>query len=168
MNILVLNGPNLNLLGERDSSLYGTMTLAQLVREVTSHARRRGAKVRARQSNSEGALIDILHSHRKWADAIVFNPGAYTHYSYALRDAVAAICVPTIEVHLSNVTKREPFRRVSVIEPVCAGRRFGKGLQSYFEAIDVLISLNRRESSRPNLSPTGVYATGLRMAKYKK
>ena len=141
MNILVLNGPNLNLLGEREPFTYGTQTLAQLVKKVTAYARQRGAVVRARQSNSEGELIDILHAHRKWADGIVFNPGAYTHYSYALRDAVAAIRAPTIEVHLSDVTKREPFRRVSVIEPVCAGRRFGKGLQSYLEAIDDLVSL---------------------------
>jgi 3-dehydroquinate dehydratase-2 len=144
MNILLLNGPNLNLLGEREPSVYGTMTLAELVRKVTAHARKKGAKVRARQSNSEGALIDILHAHRKWADGVAFNPGAYTHYSYALRDAVASIQVPTIEVHLSDVTKREPFRRVSVIEPVCAGRRYGKGLQSYLEAIDDLVARGRR------------------------
>lgn len=145
MNILVLNGPNLNLLGEREPAVYGTMTLARLVKKVTAHAHRRGAQVRARQSNSEGELIDILHAHRKWANGVVFNPGAYTHYSYALRDAVVAIEVPTIEVHLSDVTKREPFRRVSVIEPVCAGRRFGKGLQSYLEAIDDLVSLHRHK-----------------------
>jgi 3-dehydroquinate dehydratase-2 len=100
--------------------------------------------LRARQSNSEGELIDILHAHRKWARGVVFNPGAYTHYSYALRDAVAGIQVPTIEVHLSDVTKREPFRRVSVIEPVCAGRRYGKGVKSYLEAIDDLIARGRR------------------------
>ncbi|MEK7383052.1 MAG: type II 3-dehydroquinate dehydratase [Elusimicrobiota bacterium] len=141
MNILVLNGPNLNLLGEREPSTYGTKTLSQLVKKVRAHARKQGAVVRARQSNSEGKLIDILHAHRKWADGIIFNPGAYAHYSYALRDAVAAIRVPTIEVHLSDVTRREAFRRVSVIEPVCAGRRFGKGPRSYLEAIDDLISL---------------------------
>jgi 3-dehydroquinate dehydratase-2 len=140
MNILVLHGPNLNLLGEREPQTYGTMTLAQLNKKISAHVKRAGAAVRARQSNSEGGLIDILHAHRKWADGIVFNPGAYTHYSYALRDAVAAIKVPTIEVHLSNVMKREPFRRVSVIEPVCAGRRFGKGVDSYLEAIDDLLA----------------------------
>jgi 3-dehydroquinate dehydratase-2 len=140
MNILLLNGPNLNLLGEREPSVYGKTSLAQLVRKVAAHAKKKGAVVRARQSNSEGELIDILHAHRKWARGIVFNPGAYTHYSYALRDAVAAIRVPTIEVHLSDVSKREPFRRVSVIEPVCAGRRYGKGLQSYLEAIDDLVA----------------------------
>jgi len=140
MNLLLLNGPNLNLLGEREPSVYGTLTLAELVRIVTAHARKGGAKVRARQSNHEGELIDLLHAHRRWAHGVIFNPGAYTHYSYALRDAVAAIRVPTIEVHLSDVTKREPFRRASVIEPVCAGRRFGKGVQSYLEAVDDLVA----------------------------
>lgn len=144
MNILLLNGPNLNLLGEREPSVYGKMTLAELVRAVTAHAKKSGAKVRARQSNSEGALIDLLHAHRKWAHGVVFNPGAYTHYSYAIRDAIAAIQVPTIEVHLSDVTKREPFRQISVVEPVCAGRRYGKGLQSYLEAIDDLVMHGRR------------------------
>jgi 3-dehydroquinate dehydratase-2 len=143
VRILVLNGPNLNLLGEREPEVYGSMTLAQLNAKLTAYARRKGASLRARQSNSEGKLIDLLHAHRRWADGIVFNPGAYTHYSYALRDAVAAIRVPTIEVHLSDVTKREPFRRVSVIEPVCAGRRYGKGADSYIEAIDALIALGR-------------------------
>jgi 3-dehydroquinate dehydratase-2 len=143
MNILVLHGPNLNLLGEREPEVYGTMTLAQLNKKLAAHARKNGASLRARQSNSEGALIDLLHAHRKWADGIVFNPGAYTHYSYALRDAVAAISVPTIEVHLSDIMNREAFRRVSVIEPVCAGRRYGKGADSYIEAIDDLVSRGR-------------------------
>jgi 3-dehydroquinate dehydratase-2 len=143
VNILVLNGPNLNLLGEREPEIYGSMTLAQLNAKLAAHARGRGASLRARQSNCEGKLIDLLHAHRRWADGVVFNPGAYTHYSYALRDAVAAIRVPTIEVHLSDVTKREPFRRVSAVAPVCAGRRYGKGADSYIEAIDDLIALGR-------------------------
>lgn len=143
MKILVLNGPNLNLLGEREPEVYGSMTLAQLNAKLAAHARTRGVSLRTRQSNSEGKLIDLLHAHRRWADGIVFNPGAYTHYSYALRDAVASIRVPTIEVHLSDVTKREPFRQVSVIEPACAGRRYGKGAQSYIEAIDDLIARGR-------------------------
>ena len=139
MNILVLNGPNLNLLGEREPKIYGTMTLAQLNAKLAAHARKKKASVRARQSNSEGELIDILHAHRKWADGVVFNPGAYSHYSYALRDAVASIGVPTIEVHLSDITKREAFRRVSVIEPACVGQYYGKGANSYIEAIDRLL-----------------------------
>ena len=141
MKILVLNGPNLNLLGEREPEVYGSMTLAQLNAKLAAHARKNGVSLRTRQSNSEGKLIDLLHAHRRWADGIVFNPGAYTHYSYALRDAVASIRVPTIEVHLSDVTKREPFRKISVIEPVCNGRRYGKGAQSYIEALDDLIAL---------------------------
>ena len=139
MNILLLNGPNLNLLGEREPKIYGTMTLAQLNVKVAAYARKNKASLRARQSNHEGELIDILHAHRKWADGIVFNPGAYSHYSYALRDAVASISVPTIEVHLSNIKKREPFRRGSVIAPVCAAQKYGKGLLSYLEAIDLLL-----------------------------
>jgi 3-dehydroquinate dehydratase-2 len=146
MNILVLHGPNLNLLGEREPAVYGPMTLAQLDKKVAVYARARGAKVKARQSNHEGELIDLLHEHRKWADGILFNPGAYTHYSYALRDAVAAVGKPTIEVHLSDVTKREPFRRVSVIEPVCAGRRYGRGVDSYLEAVDDLLALRRKRA----------------------
>ena len=140
-NILVLNGPNLNLLGEREPEVYGKTTLAQLNSQLAAYARRKGAVIRARQSNHEGELIDLLHAHRKWAAGVVFNPGAYSHYSYALRDAVASICVPTIEVHLSNIKKREPFRRVSVIEPACAGQLYGKGVDSYFEAIDMLIKM---------------------------
>ena len=136
MNILVLNGPNLNLLGEREPEVYGTMTLAQLNVKPAAYARKKKFSLRARQSNHEGELIDILHAHRKWAAGIVFNPGAYSHYSYALHDAVASIQVPTIEVHLSNIKKREPFRRVSVIEPACVGQLYGKGIESYFTAID--------------------------------
>ena len=138
-NILILNGPNLNLLGEREPEVYGTMTLAQLNVKLAAYAKKKGGVVRARQSNHEGELIDLLHAHRKWAAGIVFNPGAYAHYSYALRDAVASIRVPTIEVHLSDIKKREPFRRVSVIAPVCAGQFCGKGLASYLEAIDALL-----------------------------
>jgi len=142
-NILVLNGPNLNLLGEREPEIYGSMTLAQLNSKLTVYARKKGAVIRARQSNCEGELIDILHAHRKWAAGIVFNPGAYSHYSYALRDAVSSITVPTIEVHLSDIKKREPFRRVSVIEPACAGQLYGKGIESYFGAIDILLKKRR-------------------------
>lgn len=138
-NILVLNGPNLNLLGEREPETYGTTTLAQLNSQLSSYARKKGAAIRARQSNHEGELIDLLHAHRKWAAGIVFNPGAYSHYSYALRDAVASILVPTIEVHLSNIKKREKFRRTSVIEPACVAQLYGKGAASYFTAIDMLL-----------------------------
>src|SRR4051812_15511650 len=104
--ILILHGPNLNLLGEREPSVYGELTLRQLNANLQKSARQLGAVLKIYQSNGEGKLIDLLHFHRKWAEGIVFNPGAYTHYSYALRDAVAAIKKPTIEVRLSNIHKR--------------------------------------------------------------
>lgn len=138
MNILVLHGPNLNLLGEREPAIYGTMTLTALNRRLLERARRLGMRLKCRQANGEGELIDVLHSSRRWAHGIVFNPGAYTHYSYALRDAVAAIAVPTVEVHLSDIKKREAFRRVSVIAPVCAAQLGGKGAESYLEALEFL------------------------------
>lgn len=139
MNILVLHGPNLNLLGEREPEVYGTMTLKELNGRLRAHARRKKAKLRIFQSNHEGELIDLIHKHRRWAQGLVFNPGAYSHYSYALRDAVAAARIPTVEAHLSNIKKREAFRRVSVIAPVCLAHISGKGTWSYLEAIDRLI-----------------------------
>ncbi|MFL5812823.1 MAG: type II 3-dehydroquinate dehydratase [Bdellovibrionia bacterium] len=134
--LLVLNGPNLNLLGEREPEVYGSMTLPELVKKLKAYAKSQGFEMRAHQSNSEGDLIDLLHKNRRWADAVVFNPGAYTHYSYALRDAVAAIQVPTIEVHLSDIHKREEFRKTSVIAPVCLKQISGLGFNSYTAAID--------------------------------
>lgn len=136
--ILVLHGPNLNLLGEREPEAYGTMTLAQLNGRIRLKAKQLGVKVIVKQSNHEGELIDLLHEHRRKVDGCVFNPGAYTHYSYALRDAVAGSQIPTIEVHLSDIKKREAFRRVSVIEAVCIGQVTGKGLLSYMEALERL------------------------------
>lgn len=138
LKLLILNGPNLNLLGEREPEVYGSMTLPELVKKLKAYAKTQGFEIRAHQSNSEGTLIDLLHKNRKWADAVVFNPGAYTHYSYALRDAVAAIQVPTIEVHLSDIHKREEFRKISVIAPVCLKQISGLGLNSYTSAIDEL------------------------------
>ena len=144
--ILVLHGPNLNLLGEREPSVYGAMTLAQINESLRRKSRQLGLTLRIFQSNHEGILIDLLHRHRKWADACVFNPGAYTHYSYALRDAVAACKIPTIEVHLSDIKRREPFRRVSVIAPVCLAQISGKGEDSYLQALERL-ALPRRATS---------------------
>ena len=138
MNILVLHGPNLNLLGEREPEVYGAMTLAQLDAKLQARAKELKVKLRCFQSNHEGGLIDLIHKHRRWAQGLVFNPGAYTHYSYALRDAVAAARIPTIEVHLSDVKKREVFRRVSVISPVCLTQISGKGAGSYLEALERL------------------------------
>ena len=138
MNVLVLHGPNLNLLGEREPEVYGKTTLAQLNAALRKRAKALKASLKIYQSNGEGALIDLLQKHRRWADGVVFNPGAYTHYSYALRDAVSACAVPTIEVHLSDLSKREAFRRVSVIAPACRAQIAGKGVGSYLEALDRL------------------------------
>ena len=140
MNILLLNGPNLNLLGEREPEIYGKTTLAELEQMVRARAQELGHGVRAFQSNHEGALIDKLHQERKWAKGVLFNPGAFTHSSYALRDAIVAVKLPVVEVHLSDITKREPWRRVSVLEEVCAHRVMGKGVQGYLEALEWLCS----------------------------
>ena len=139
MNILLLNGPNLNLLGERQPEIYGTSTLAELEQMVQARAHALGHTVRALQSNHEGALIDQLHQSRHWADGVIFNPGAFTHYSYALRDAVAATKLRVVEVHLSDITRREPWRRISVLEEVCAHRVVGKGTAGYLEALEWLV-----------------------------
>ena len=136
---LILHGPNLNLLGTREPEIYGHLTLKELNQKLKKFALSEKIKLRIKQSNSEGDLIDLLHDARSWAQGIVFNPGAYTHYSYALRDAVSAIEVPTVEVHLSDIKAREPFRKVSVIEPVCVAQISGLGANSYLEAIKVLI-----------------------------
>ncbi|HYZ14806.1 MAG TPA: type II 3-dehydroquinate dehydratase [Candidatus Acidoferrum sp.] len=138
MNVLVVNGPNLNLLGEREPSVYGRMTLPQLERRVRAHARKRRQRVRFFQSNHEGAIIDELQRQRKWASGVVINPGAFTHYSYAIRDALASIALPAVEVHLSDVNAREEFRKISVVRDVCVAVRAGKGLDSYLEALDLL------------------------------
>ncbi len=138
LKILVLHGPNLNLLGEREPEIYGSMTLSELNKKLRAFARTNGCELRIQQSNNEGSLIDLLHKNRKWADGVVFNPGAYTHYSYALRDAVSAIQVPTVEVHLSDIHKREDFRKISVIAPVCIRQISGLGLKSYTSAIEHL------------------------------
>jgi len=138
MNVLLLNGPNLNLLGEREPEIYGKTTLAELEQMVQARARELGHVVRAFQSNHEGALIDELHQSRRWAQGVIFNPGALTHYSWALRDAVSATRLRVVEVHLSDISKREEWRRVSVLAEVCAHRIMGKGVAGYLEALEWL------------------------------
>lgn len=139
MRILVINGPNLNLLGEREPEVYGQVTLVDIEKAVADYADARGADTQFFQSNHEGALIDALHEARHACQGVIYNPGAHTHYSYALRDAVAAINVPTVEVHLSDIAEREDFRKISVIAPVCIAQIKGKGLDGYLEAVDVLL-----------------------------
>lgn len=138
MNVLVVNGPNLNLLGEREPDVYGKTTLRELQRRVARHAKQHRMRLRFFQSNHEGGIIDELHRRRRWAHGIVINPGAFTHYSYAIRDALAAVALPAVEVHLSDVDAREDFRRVSVVRDVCTARCAGRGVDSYLEALDVL------------------------------
>jgi 3-dehydroquinate dehydratase-2 len=131
IRVAVLHGPNLNLLGLREPEVYGALTLAQLNERLQAVAAREGLELRITQSNSEGALVDAVHAVREWADAIVINPAAYTHTSVALRDAIAAVRLPTIEVHLSNVHRREEFRHHSYISGVAVGQIMGFGAESY-------------------------------------
>jgi 3-dehydroquinate dehydratase-2 len=138
MRILLLNGPNLNTLGSREPEIYGTSTLTDIERAVTDRAAGLGADVRAFQANSEGDLIDWLQREAADADGLIVNAGAYTHTSVALRDAVAACGLPVIEVHLSNVWKREDFRHESLLSPVASGIIVGLGAQGYLLAVDAL------------------------------
>lgn len=137
-NILVLHGPNLNLLGEREPSVYGTRTLAEVNAAIRAEARRLGLSVRIFQRNGEGDLLDLLHRHRAWAHGVLINPGAYSHYSYALLDGLSAAALPAVEVHLTDIRKREPWRRVSVTGRACEAVISGKGLGSYLEGLAVL------------------------------
>ena len=135
MNILVLHGPNLHLLGRRRPDVYGKLSLSRLNTLIKKWASELGIKTRIFQSNGEGEIIDLLSANAAWADALIINPAAYTHYSYAIRDAIEALELPAVEVHLSDIAKRESFRRVSVIKPVCLAQFKGEGAGSYLKAL---------------------------------
>jgi len=139
--IFVLHGPNLNLLGRREPHIYGSLTLAEIDQRLVQAGAALGVEVRSYQSNHEGSLIDALHEAAGWADGVILNPGGYTHTSVALRDAVSAIGIPVIEVHLSNVYAREEFRHRSLISPVCKGKITGFGWYSYHLALLALVEL---------------------------
>lgn len=138
MRVLVLHGPNLNLLGRREPEVYGSLTLEEVNARIEEHARRLGVEVRFAQSNVEGELVDEIQGALGWADGIVLNPGGYTHTSVAIRDAVAAVGIPTVEVHLSNPAAREDFRHVDLVGGVCRGVIAGFGWRSYTLALEAL------------------------------
>lgn len=140
IRISVLHGPNLNLLGTRDPAVYGTTTLAEIDRELTRRANARGAMIRCAQSNLEGELVQWIQDARGWASAIVINPGGYTHTSVAIRDALDAVGLPAVEVHLSNLHAREAFRQVSVTAAKCIGQICGFGAQSYYLGLDAALA----------------------------
>lgn len=140
MKILVINGPNLNFLGIREKGIYGTQDYNYLVEMIKNKGKEIDAEIECFQSNHEGAIIDrIQESYFDGTEGIVINPGAYTHYSYAIRDALASIVVPKVEIHISDITKRESFRQVSVTKEVCDHQIYGKGLDGYLMAIDFIV-----------------------------
>ncbi len=137
--LLLITGPNLNLLGLREPGVYGSVTFEDILKRACDHARQRGCNLRTFQSNHEGAIIDAIHEARTWARGILINPGAYTHTSVAIRDAIAAVGLPAVEIHLSTIHAREEFRHHSFIAPVCVGQICGFGWRSYLIGIDALL-----------------------------
>lgn len=141
MKLLVINGPNINFLGIREKSIYGTQDYDYLLRMIAKKGEEENCTIEVFQSNHEGAIIDrIQDSYFDKTEGIVINPGAYTHYSYAIRDALASITVPKVEIHISDITKREEFRKVSVTAPACDKQIYGKGLEGYLMAIDYILA----------------------------
>jgi 3-dehydroquinate dehydratase II len=146
MQVVVLNGANLNALAERDPALYGGMAYSELETRIYQWAKELGCSVRCVQTNHEGEFIDTCHQARSWADGLIVNPGAWTHYSYAIRDALELFTVPVVEVHLSDIRAREEWRRVSVIEDVVDHRVIGKGPDGYQEALVFLAHKGKKKS----------------------
>lgn len=148
MKLLVINGPNLNFLGIREKSIYGNQDYEYLLRMIAEKADKSGAAIEVFQSNHEGAIIDrIQDAYFDGTEGIVINPGAFTHYSYAIHDALASVSMPKVEIHISDITKREEFRKVSVTRPACDDQIFGQGLKGYLLAIDKVMEIaqNRKE-----------------------
>jgi 3-dehydroquinate dehydratase-2 len=139
MNILVINGPNLNLLGYREKEIYGSETLDKLMMGLENSSLGKKHHFKFFQSNHEGEIIDVIHNERDWSKGIIINPAAFTHYSYAIRDAISSINIPTVEVHLSDIYNREDFRKISVIAPVCIKQISGLGKDSYLEGLKLLL-----------------------------
>ena len=138
MNILVINGPNLNLLGERQTEIYGKNTLEELMMWLETSADGQNHNFKFYQSNHEGTIIDAIHDEREWANGIIINAGAFSHYSYAIRDAISSVDISAVEVHLSNIMEREDFRKISVLKDVCSKQIYGLGKNSYIEALKAL------------------------------
>ena len=140
MNILVINGPNLNMLGVRDSNIYGNTSYKELVKMIEKHCRSKNIKVKCVQSNYEGKIVEIIQKSVNKYQGIVINAGAYTHYSIAIKDALNLVRIPKVEVHISNIYEREDFRKINYIKDECFTSIVGKGINGYFEAIDLLIN----------------------------
>lgn len=145
MKILVLNGPNINMLGIREPKIYGKENYASLIAKIQNHANLRGIELKMLQSNHEGVLVDAIQEAYKKADGIVINPAAYTHTSVALLDALKAVGIPAVEVHISDVSKRENFRQISYVRSACIATIAGHGTDGYLEAIDLLIEHNSKK-----------------------
>ena len=148
MKILILHGANLNLLGTREPEVYGSLTLESLNEKLIAEGQKMSVEITCQQSNHEGTLIDALHSANEWADGVVFNPAGYTHTSVALRDAIASIEIPVVEVHISNVYAREEFRHKSLVSAVCVGKISGFGWMSYKLALEALVEMLNLQTLR--------------------